>query len=655
MDKVKVILAGLKKYHFWVLCLLVIVMGVAVWNIATADLSDQYAKRKSALENTLQTARSISSEPDHPNDKIIRALAERNAEQRQMVLQGWTTLYEKQKKENPWPKPPILSQQFLDHVQSRKPNQEIKRQYREMYSNFISKHIPTLFEIVDYRHSEEIKDGDGADDAATNKQAANTLGGGGMPGMGGAMGNTPYRLVGIVDWDQSDRERIWSNFRWHGSPTTVQLRMAQEDIWVYEALLRILKATNEGATSHYNAAIKQIAALEIGQSAAGAVSSGGADLASAVTGGSGGGMGGMGGGMGELGMGMGGGMGGPGMGMGRPGMGMGGPGMGMGGPGMGMGGPGMGMGGSGMGEPGMGMGGPGMGMGEPGMGMGGPGMGMGEPGMGMGGDMGMGGMPALKPEDEMVLNGRYVDNNKMPLSATAEHPYAEFKMMPIRMSLLMDQRKIPKLLVECANSTMPVEVQRIRINPKEGLGRSAGGTGGMGGPGMGMEGGMRGPGMGMGGGMAPGRSVRGMGGGMPGGGMPGGGMMEGGMGGGMRGMMGGSNETEKTNLQEVPVEIVGIIYIYNPPDLAKVGTGTAQDEATGMPAAPGVPGTTTAPAETAPSTETPAAAPAVPPGAAQPGTAPAVPPGTAQPGTAPAVPPGNAANPISDGKAEANQ
>ena len=47
-------------------------------------------------------------------------------------------------------------------------------------------------------------------------------------------------------------------------PNSFQVRLAQEDLWVYEALLRIIRATNEGATSYHNAAIKRIEGLHIG-------------------------------------------------------------------------------------------------------------------------------------------------------------------------------------------------------------------------------------------------------------------------------------------------------------------------------------------------------------------------------------------------------
>ena len=43
--------------------------------------------------------------------------------------------------------------------------------------------------------------------------------------------------------------------------------MAQEDLWVYEALLRIIENTNQGYTSYYNAPVKEIDALQIGADA----------------------------------------------------------------------------------------------------------------------------------------------------------------------------------------------------------------------------------------------------------------------------------------------------------------------------------------------------------------------------------------------------
>lgn len=109
--------------------------------------------------------------------------------------------------------------------------------------------------------------------------------------------------------------------------------------------------------------------------------------------------------------------------------------------------------------------------------------------------------------------GRYLDAEGKPLpSGSAEQ--SPFRRMPVFMQLIVDEREIPKLLVECANSPLPVEVNQLRVNPSKGSESKA--------PVPGMDG-------------AP----------------------------GTRGTF------------DVPVEICGTIYIYNPPDTTKLGTGAA--------------------------------------------------------------------------------
>ena len=133
---------------------------------------------------------------------------------------------------------------------------------------------------------------------------------------------------------------------------------------------------------------------------------------------------------------------------------------------------------------------------------------------------------------QALVAGRYVDDKGMPLPYNAQstyyvkHPFAEFKLMPIRMSLVMDQRRIPKLLVECANSNMPIEVRRVRILTVAGA--------------TGMSG------------MAQ---------------TPAGG------------------QSEDIGPMDIPVEIQAWIYIYNPPDEKNLGKGAASLPAALAPAA----------------------------------------------------------------------
>lgn len=122
--------------------------------------------------------------------------------------------------------------------------------------------------------------------------------------------------------------------------------------------------------------------------------------------------------------------------------------------------------------------------------------------------------------------GRYLDADGKPMAAgTSEQ--GPFKRMPIYLELVIDEREIPKLLVECANSPLPVEVRKLRVNPDAGSKSSSSRE-------------------------RQGTEVVGL--------------------------------AESGGSYDVPVEISGIIYIYNPPDTAKLGSGEAPADGAAAPA-----------------------------------------------------------------------
>ena len=239
-----------------------------------------------------------------------------------------------------------------------------------------------------------------------------------MGGMGGS-GAAGQEMTGIVDWSSQSWETLQGHFQWTIAPESIRIRLAQEEIWVYMALLRIIDKTNGNVQYHYKAAVKQILELQIGQ-----------DAARAATGSMGGGP----------------------MGMG-----------GMGGP-MGMGSMGMMSGGSSM---------PGGAMGAA--------AGASSGGSGGAGDTG-GASSASDMLKRQYLDNRYVDQKGQPLAYGTDPPFKEFKMMPVRMVLLVNQKKIPNLLAECGNDYMPVIVRRLILELGNGqqvdLQAVAGGSGG---------------------------------------------------------------------------------------------------------------------------------------------------------------------------------
>jgi len=64
---------------------------------------------------------------------------------------------------------------------------------------------------------------------------------------------------------------------------------------------------------------------------------------------------------------------------------------------------------------------------------------------------------------------RFVDAHGRPVpDQKAAPPFAEFRMLPVTMKLVMDHRKIPELLALCANSPLPLEVRQVNVSSVRG-------------------------------------------------------------------------------------------------------------------------------------------------------------------------------------------
>jgi len=425
MEQLKVVLAWLKKHHFWVLAGIIVAVVLTLWVTATADVADRCDERKGQIESRFDALESIQSDPSHPNDNVIKAYADATEITKGKVLEIWVKLYQEQKDKNQLPAD--LDQGFRIAFEA---GGEIPPSYREEYQNFISGYVSRLFyEELNVRRP---KGGDVSDQISKTTE-----------------------LVGIVDWDAGSRQQIEQRFKWGDPPTTEMVREAQEDLWVYEALVRIIKNTNQGATRHDNAVVKRIDALEIGENVL--------SLGSSPR------------------------------------------------------------------------------------------------------NVGLK-LPGSRLVEHSTKPSRYVDEKGLPLQRRNappyyNHPFAEFKMMPIRLRVLIDQKQIPKLLVECANSKMPIEIRRVRMRPGKGSLFSVNDSYGV--------------------------TLT-------------------------RQLLGASpllrEAKQGKDLDDVDVELSGVICIYNPPNRETLGTGTAAAGSAGTPPAATTPAATP-PAATPPTAPLPEAGP----------------------------------------------
>ncbi|MCS7305270.1 MAG: hypothetical protein NZ602_09220 [Thermoguttaceae bacterium] len=597
MDYVRKILTVARKYHFWAVAVLVVVVLGVVWSSASARFYQTYKNREEQIQKDFNNIYQLAGMPDPVNEMVYTAIRSVHEQLQKNVMRGWRYLYEEQKKNNPLP--PVLGERFKEEWEKRGPNEELPPDLREHYWNFIERYFPKLLERGGIRRPKN-----------PERLAGWTLGRGltapAETGPTTPIGTTEQiEYEGIVVWEDSNYKQFLARFHWNEMPSTQKVRLAQEDLWVYETLLGIIKELNKDATSHYNAVVKRIFALDIGQHATRAFYEARDALGLRSLGGMGlAGVGGAGGMPAELGP-----MSGPPQPASAPGAAP-----------------------APMPE-------------APPPGTAGP-SGIPQtmpPGMLEG--PGLPSSPAAgTTELDQLYAYRYVDQNEQPVpveNGVPKHPFSEFKMMPIRMRLLMDQRKIPELLVLCANSKMPIEVRQVRINPgraaKVNYGTSRTSTAPLMMPSTGpiMEGGAPiGPG---GAGIGPSSS-------------------------GLEGLwtppisvsaatglsLGGpgAGETFYQGPYDLVVELLGIIYIYEPPDETKLGTGAALSTPQAGETAPSAPPTLPPAAPPERATPTP---PSAPPSPSAGGAGPTA---TEVPSTSPSAPtpgpPGAAAPPGSE-------
>jgi hypothetical protein len=461
MDKVRAFFRVLWVQRFWVLSVVGVLVAMLSWMMASGSLQEEFAANRGKIDSKFNEMSAISQTTYHGNKGVNEKNLEEASSIRKKVVDLWQKLYDKQREEVlKWPD--VLGEDFLAQVEDKKFQDPINDpDMQQRYWNYIKKRFDGLVEIVDAQKMAPGQAGSygGGDMSSLFQPDAYESTGGEMRGAPGEPEEEPY----LVKW--VDQGELRQRLEFAARPTSLQIWVTQEDLWVYANLLHAIANTNKekNATRLDNAAIKGILQLNVGQAAAAAMNERGQIIIKAADPAAGGEFAGEMGGM--------------------------------------------------------------------------------EAGREMGEFAGESGMLAEGADpDSVLLARRYVDQTGAPIPDASAGFGTEYRRLPIRMRLWMDQRWIPKILVECANAPLPVEVQRLRINPSQsgvGFDAAASNVGSYGGAGFGGE-------MGRG--------------------APGGYGGEFGRGGGGMSFSAPMGDMASSNTEFAEVDIQGLVYIFNEPD-----------------------------------------------------------------------------------------
>jgi hypothetical protein len=429
MDQVRNILAWLKKNHFWVLSVLIAFISVFCWWSASSAMKKQFDENKGKIDAGFSSVSGVLGDTFHPNATVHERQMQEISKLSEEVGKLWQQLYDLQS-EGVLIWPDDLDPKFVETVEKLEFGGDIPDEWLEHYQNYIENHFPELPEKVGAR---PIPDGVATGGGGMNFSRMGRMSeeSGASMTMGGEFeddGNF------ICNWAPENQTLVRQELEFPQIPSSLRIWCTQENLWVYHTLLDAIRNTNQAAnaTRISNAAVRGIYSLQVGQTAAPFSRQPNRILKLATAAPAAGAEGGV--------------------------------------------------------SP-ESVGGAEAGIGPPGMG----GMEFGMSGLAQG----MTGEMSEEQERGQLLHGRYLGEDGKPIpygagaavEAGTEPPVdagpappldvsifgKEYKRLPVRMVLEMDQRHLPRLIAECAMRPLQIEVQEVRINAPDILSGAGGG------------------------------------------------------------------------------------------------------------------------------------------------------------------------------------
>jgi len=242
------------KHHFWMLAAVVPLVVLPLAWLAAADLSQKIKTKQGAIDSKITSVRNVQGTADHPNEGWAEVLAKDTAKVKRDTLAEWQRFYDEQAPIRVWPE--SLGQDFVERASKLQPGGRLPRPLLERYQEGVKNVVRTLPKRM------------GADDLmpsmADEEEAARPT----KPGAAGPRSRSRTPSQSSVQWSEGSQQRIYESFDWQKPPTTVQVQLAQEEIWMYELLCDIVKKMNERATAAFDAAIPFVEELAVGYPAA---------------------------------------------------------------------------------------------------------------------------------------------------------------------------------------------------------------------------------------------------------------------------------------------------------------------------------------------------------------------------------------------------
>ena len=260
MDQLQTFLAAVKKYHFWILCVLASLVCLVIVFVSGKKLIAYYDKTKSEISSTDSQLGEVIARPEHPNENWIAAVNKKTAEYKKKAYDGWVRLWQQQKKNIfIWPD---LGKEFvgyfsfqMDDPAKPKLGHAKMEELSGYYQNYVTmKLLPAMAQIIN------------ADWAGCGDQNPNA---GPIRGPRQPVANPQQASAADhpVVWAAEDQQKMCLAYTWDELPSETEIRCAQEDMWVLTALFEAIARANNGAKVSTDTVVRTVQEVSYGRDA----------------------------------------------------------------------------------------------------------------------------------------------------------------------------------------------------------------------------------------------------------------------------------------------------------------------------------------------------------------------------------------------------
>jgi hypothetical protein len=235
-EGVRPFLSGVVRYHFWILAAIVPLVLVPVLSTANSALRANIAAKRGQIEAKLGDLRGVTGEDPHPNENWSAAIDADAARIDAETAAEWRRLWHSQSGLRVWS--PMLGEDFVEAAAELGPGDKFERPLLIRYQNM----APRLVRELPARM--------GVADASVNQPE---------PKVAQVAAKIP-----ALTWDAADQLRLFGSFAWTRIPSTTQIVMAQEELWVYGMFCDILAGFTKGATGGHDSPLTVVEKLAVG-------------------------------------------------------------------------------------------------------------------------------------------------------------------------------------------------------------------------------------------------------------------------------------------------------------------------------------------------------------------------------------------------------